>query len=334
MVLPAGLAMKPLMRAAVLFFIAIVLVSAVLSQRSPAAKGFIGLALADPHGSRGALVSHVKPGGPAETAGVREGDIIIAIDSSSVDKAATMTRIIGSMTPKQIVRLSILRGNEHRTIAVALGSADDADRVTTSAAAIATVSSAPSITTGPNASAPPLNRPGYVRLTDPLEQSFTIDAPSGWRSETGLARRSALQINAYFRSLSPDKMTYLLIGEPTLPSFVPPSQMGNAIGYREGTLYDAGLGGYSLVLHYLPGAQFARMYGETALQGLCPSFRLSSVRDRPDLARQGASHWPTVIPSREDGGEARFTCVHNKQEMDVRVEAATRIARNNIGWSK
>src|SRR5450631_810146 len=110
----------------------------------------------------------------------------------------------------------------------------------------------------------------YTRLTDPLEQAFSLDVPAGWRSEGGLARRAALQINPYVRSLSPDKITYLILGEPTLPSFTPPSQMGNAIGHPEGTLYDAGLGGLALVLRYLPGAAFARAYGQTALQSVCP----------------------------------------------------------------
>lgn len=173
---------------------------------------------------------------------------------------------------------------------------------------------------------------GYTRLTDPLEQAFSLDVPAGWRSEGGLARRAALQINPYVRSLSPDKMTYLMLGEPTLPSFTPPSHMGNAIGHPEGTLYDAGLGGLALVLRYLPGAEFARVYGQTALQSVCPSLRFAAAQDRPDLARKANAQWPTVIPSRSDGGEVRFTCMHNKQEMDVRVQAATRITNDNIGW--
>jgi len=66
----------------------------------------------------------------------------------------------------------------------------------------------------------------YVRLTDPLEQAFSLDAPAGWHTEGGLARRAALQINPYVRSLSADKMTYLMLGEPTLPSFTPPKPDG------------------------------------------------------------------------------------------------------------
>jgi hypothetical protein len=181
--------------------------------------------------------------------------------------------------------------------------------------------------------AKPLTISGYVRLADPLEQAFTVEVPSGWRSEVGLARRSALQINAYVRSLSPDKMTYLMVGEPTMPAFVPPSQMGNAIGYREGKLYDSGLGGITMVMHYMPGGEFARVYGETALVGLCPALKVSSVQNRPDLARKAETWLPTVIPSRYDGGEARFICAHGRQTMEVRVEAATRTTRDNIGWS-
>jgi hypothetical protein len=165
-----------------------------------------------------------------------------------------------------------------------------------------------------------------------LEKAFTVDVPSGWRSEGGLARRAALQINPYVRSLSADKMTYLMLGEPTLPSFSPPSQMGNAIGHPEGTLYDAGLGGRALVLHYMPGTAFARMYGQTVLQGVCPGLRLASTHDRPDLARIANANWPTVIPSSSAGGEARFTCTHNHQEMEARVEAVTRTTRDNVMW--
>jgi primosomal replication protein N len=173
---------------------------------------------------------------------------------------------------------------------------------------------------------------GYVQLTDPLEKAFTVDVPSGWHSEAGLTRRAALQINPYVRSLSPDKMTYLMLGEPTLPSFSPPSQMGNAIGHREGTLYDAGLGGRALVLHYMPGAEFARMYGQTVLQGVCPGFRFASTQDRPELARIANAAWPTVIPSSSAGGEARFSCTHNHQEMEARVETVTRTTRDNVMW--
>ncbi|MBV9085247.1 MAG: hypothetical protein JOZ62_21430 [Acidobacteriaceae bacterium] len=170
----------------------------------------------------------------------------------------------------------------------------------------------------------------YIRLTDPLEQAFAVEVPSGWRSEAGLARRSALQINPYVRSLSPDKMTYLMIGEPTLPAFTLPTQMGNAIGYGEGKFYDTGVGGLAMVSRYLPGVQFARLYAQTIIQGLCPGLKPTAEQSRPDLAQRAKSLWPSFIPSRADGGEVRFSCIHNKERMEGQVEAAT--LATDVGW--
>jgi hypothetical protein len=190
-----------------------------------------------------------------------------------------------------------------------------------------------STATGPSTPSGSLAVSAYTKLTDPIEQAFSVEVPSGWQSEAGMARRAALQIDPYVRSLSPDKMTYLMLGDPSLPSFTPPSQMLNRIGLPEGKLYNAGLGGLQLVLRYTPGAQFAQLYGQTALQSVCPSLKFVSMQDRPDLAQRGNTQWPTPIPSRSDGGEARFTCTHNKQPMEVRVEAATRITNDAVGWN-
>lgn len=147
-----------------------------------------------------------------------------------------------------------------------------------------------------------------------------------------MARWSALQIDPYVRSLSPDKMTYLMIGEPSLPSYAPPTDVTRKLGFREGSLHDAGLGGRSMILHYLTGAEFARMYGQSALSGLCPGLKFVSTGERPELARKAEAQWPTVIPSRSSGGEAVFTCTHNKQEMEAHIEAATRTTRDNVIW--
>jgi PDZ domain len=346
MLISSRLNEEPWMRASILLLISTTWAISTLAQQTPGTKGFIGLALADAPGVAGALVGSVKPGGPADRAGVKPGDIILAIDGSVVDRAATMIRIISSMAPNQTARLSIIRKSslsaQRLMIAVVIESPDGAPGTAAGAAPpnahppsnSGSRAPAPTAATAatPSAATSPLTVSGYVRLTDPLEQAFTVDVPAGWRSEGGLARQSALQINLYVRSVSPDKMTYLMIGEPTLPSFSPPSQMGNAIGHREGTLYDAGLGGRALVMRYLPGAEFARTYGQTVLQGLCPSLKFSSAQDRPDLARRAAALLPTVIPSREDGGQAGFTCTHNKQEMEARVEAATRTTRDNLMW--
>ena len=245
------------------------------------------------------MVGMVKPGGPADQAGVKPGDIIVEINGATVASAATMTRMITTMAPNQTARLSVIRGSgwsaQRLTIAVVIGSPSGAAGPAASAAPPTAPSTSasrspapvPSTAVAPSAATRALAVSGYVRLTDPLEQAFTVDVPAGWRSEGGLARMAALQINPYLRSLSPDKMTYLMIGEPTLPTYSPPSQMRNAIGLPEGSLYNAGLGGQGMVLHYMPGAEFARTYGETVLRGSVPRVQ---VLLRPGAPRFGP-HW-------------------------------------------
>ena len=129
------------------------------------------------------------------------------------------------------------------------------------------------------ASAAPVAVSGYTSFSDPLEQAFTMQVPSGWKTVGGLARRAALQINPFVRSLSPVKRTYLIIGEPTLPGYVPPNQMRNTLGYREGKMFDSGLGGLSMVLHSMSGTEFARIYGQTTMQGLCTNLRFTGSRE-------------------------------------------------------
>jgi len=173
----------------------------------------------------------------------------------------------------------------------------------------------------------------YTRISDPLEQAFTVEVPAGWRSESGLVRHAALQINPYVRSLAPDKMTYLMIGDPAMPTFSPQSEVDRRLGRKEGLVYDAGLGGRMMILHYIPGAEFARTYGEAAFAGLCPGLKFISAKERPDLARRSDATVPTVVPSRTDGGEAVFACTHGKQEMEARMDAVTRITRDNVYWA-
>lgn len=42
---------------------------------------------------------------------------------------------------------------------------------------------------------------------------------------------------------------------------------------------------------------------------------------------------PTVIPSLSSGGEARFSCTHNGEPMEARIEVVTRTTRDNVMWN-
>jgi serine protease Do len=85
---------------------------------------------------RGALVAEPQPDSPAARAGIEPGDVIAAIDGTPVKDARDLSKTISGNAPGNSVKLSVLHGNEERTITVTLGrlptkSAPAAERETT-----------------------------------------------------------------------------------------------------------------------------------------------------------------------------------------------------------
>jgi Do/DeqQ family serine protease len=76
--------------------------------------------------SRGVLVSGVEPGMPAEKAGVREEDVIIAVNGTRVDDSNSLRNRIAAMSPGTDVALTILRnGHEEQLHAKLIELEDD-----------------------------------------------------------------------------------------------------------------------------------------------------------------------------------------------------------------
>jgi serine protease Do len=94
------------------------------------------LGLAD---TRGVLVADVLPGTPAEAAGVRSGDVILAVDDEQMDDYRELTRLIASIDAGSKVDLTVMRGGKTRRIGVTIGSMPQQD--------VAAAGAAP--TTGP-----------------------------------------------------------------------------------------------------------------------------------------------------------------------------------------
>ncbi|MBZ5603586.1 MAG: PDZ domain-containing protein [Acidobacteriia bacterium] len=289
------------------------------------AQGYIGVALVDSRS--GTVVAQVAAGGPADRAGLKQGDLLLAINDRPVASAAGGSGAITSMAAGSTARLAIVRGGERRIVAITIGQKGGANQSLPSIPADAF--------SGPAVFDPKAPVPAgisFTKLTDPLEHAFTLDVPQGWKSEGALARLGALNINPYVRSLSPDKMTYILMGEPTMPTFAPPSAIGQKLGFREGSLYSPGFGQRVIVMHYLPGVEFARTFGLMAIGNLCSGAKLVSSKSRPEFAEKAQELDRPVIPTRYDAGEATFTCTHNKQEMQASVEAITWTTKDNVMW--
>jgi serine protease Do len=78
---------------------------------------------------RGVGISTVSPGGPADRAGLKNGDVILQFDGEPVNSSRKLFRLIGEAAPEQSVRLTISRNNSEQQVSVTLGQREAAARV-------------------------------------------------------------------------------------------------------------------------------------------------------------------------------------------------------------
>lgn len=81
----------------------------------------------------GALVVAPQAGSPGDKAGIKEGDIITAVNGDTIKDARELSRKIGAMAPDQDVDLSVWRDGKSETVTVTLGNlaADEKDKANT-----------------------------------------------------------------------------------------------------------------------------------------------------------------------------------------------------------
>ncbi|WP_457570615.1 DegQ family serine endoprotease [Desulfovulcanus sp.] len=70
---------------------------------------------------KGALVASVTPGDPADKAGVKAGDVIIAVEGQVVENASELTRKIGGLLPGTKIKITIWRKGTVKDVYVTLG---------------------------------------------------------------------------------------------------------------------------------------------------------------------------------------------------------------------
>lgn len=70
---------------------------------------------------QGALVMKVLPNTPAATAGLRRGDVITAIDGTTVTNATTLQNIVEASRVGQVLKFTVQRGNQTQQIGVKTG---------------------------------------------------------------------------------------------------------------------------------------------------------------------------------------------------------------------
>jgi serine protease Do len=72
---------------------------------------------------RGALVSNVESGGPAEKAGLKAGDVILSFGDQPIETAGQLPAIVAAAAPGQPVEIKVWRDRSAREISVKLGEA-------------------------------------------------------------------------------------------------------------------------------------------------------------------------------------------------------------------
>jgi serine protease Do len=99
-------------------------------------RGFVGIRPASvtpsiaqqlslPENQKGALVEQVTKGMPAEKAGIRVGDVIVAIDGVAITSDSGMRRAIGETKPGVTVAMKILRDGKTMEIPVTVAALDE-----------------------------------------------------------------------------------------------------------------------------------------------------------------------------------------------------------------
>lgn len=78
-------------------------------------------------GNRGALVSEVEPGGAAARAGIKPGDVLLAVNGTPIAHAEELPRRVAVHPPGTSIKLTVLRDKQPREIAATLDALPDDD---------------------------------------------------------------------------------------------------------------------------------------------------------------------------------------------------------------
>ena len=81
---------------------------------------YLGISVGDNESGSGALVGTVQPDGPAADAGLREGDVVVAVDGAAVTGAGGLTSVVAEHEPGDSLRLTVERNGSTLELEVKL----------------------------------------------------------------------------------------------------------------------------------------------------------------------------------------------------------------------
>lgn len=109
-----------------------------LIQKGSVSRGYMGVTiqpvtedLAQSFGlkqARGALVNDIIKGGPADKAGIHQGDVIIALNGAEVKDPSHLQRLVAEAGIGKVVKIAIFRDGKALELGISLSSADNAPK--------------------------------------------------------------------------------------------------------------------------------------------------------------------------------------------------------------
>lgn len=120
------------MRAIVLFVMLLAACAQPPAQPAPASEdsvvpGSIGVTVRQDHGTL--VVTGIKADGPAATAGMRVGDVVLRYNGEALNSARQFYRLVTDSAPGSVARLEVLREGAVRTLEVPVLELDTMPRV-------------------------------------------------------------------------------------------------------------------------------------------------------------------------------------------------------------
>jgi len=102
-----------------------------LQKHGKVTRGWLGVVIQDVDddlaksfdlkNARGVLISEVSENSPAEKAGLKQGDVIIKLDDTTVSDVADLRNKIALTTPGNEIRALVIRNGKEKTITVTIG---------------------------------------------------------------------------------------------------------------------------------------------------------------------------------------------------------------------
>lgn len=98
-------------------------VAAQLEKSGRIARGYLGVGLQPVRldDGLGAMVMNVDKAGPAAAAGIRQGDVIVAVDGEKLSGVRALSRSLGPQSVGTVVELTVHRGGEPLNVKVTIG---------------------------------------------------------------------------------------------------------------------------------------------------------------------------------------------------------------------